>query len=245
VGTGADRVNVIEQAGFSDFDTTSNLPPLLLSPPTQRLRGPRPPPMSYLRRPTEAFLAAAITARLLTGCASSVAGLPHANAASRPESVDQDPRQLERARIETGATTAPVDQALQFFAGSPPDARPEQRAAAPSIPIVPPELPARIVRVGSSPQGAMVYRDEQLLGRTPLTVRVPAGNVWILRIRHPGYVPQWEAVPGRSDRMLVRLRRTPPPPAAQDESHPTRSPPTRWRCGRELLTHPCDERVFR
>lgn len=135
---------------------------------------------------------------------------------SLPDLVDSaiaaaDERALESSLSPTEPTIAADEDALE--------------STPPPAPPLPPDTPTRRVRVVSTPPGAMAYQGNHLLGRTPLTVRVPIDTIWIIRIEHDGFVPQTLIVPEDSDRLQVALRHQPPLPPIH--SYPPRRP---WNC---------------
>ncbi|MFW5688902.1 MAG: PEGA domain-containing protein [Spirochaetota bacterium] len=115
------------------------------------------------------------------------------------------------ATHETVSTPAHLDLApLPTTSGDPlvgielPDIPEPNREPPPPLPAHErEELPARIVRVTSSPSGAEVSLGTRILGHTRLVIRVPAGDHWVLRIRRPGFTPRIQSAP--ADRGVMRV----------------------------------------
>lgn len=126
----------------------------------------------------------------------------------------------------------PPAQTPSYWSGAPKqaaDASPASRAR-PATSGAPTRHPSGergrwSVRVVTVPRGATVHNGRELLGRSPLTIRIPEDDIWILRFSRPGYLSRVEAVPAQSTEMRVVLRpapEAPPPPAPPPIDSPHR-----------------------
>jgi hypothetical protein len=130
-------------------------------------------------------------------------------AAVTPPAFDLD-RELETAGLSTGRAEELADPSPEMG-----------RASGPGT--------LRVVRISSSPRRARVFLGDRRLGVTPIVVRTPPEEIWILRISREGFHPGWVTLPADRSRVHVGLDPLPPPPPRREW------PP-------ECMTMPCVRR---
>jgi hypothetical protein len=91
-------------------------------------------------------------------------------------------------------TPGPADAGVELVA--PPDAAP-----------VPPPVVTKVVLVNSKPQGALVYRDDQKLGKTPLNVEVTLAKPLTIIVKRNRYEDAEVVLEGSEKKLTVKLDR--------------------------------------
>ena len=134
--------------------------------------------------------------------------IPDAGTVIGEDEADPSPGPPSPARAEARSTGSPA--AGQTPSSNPPPAR---RPAAPA-PTRPPAQPV-LVRITSSPLGAVVRTKKQVLGRTPIAIRFNPGNTYRLTFVKKGYVTSNRMVPvasGKPQSISVPMKKAAAPP---------------------------------
>ena len=91
------------------------------------------------------------------------------------------------------------------------------------------------VEVDSAPSTADVFRDDVLIGTTPIELKVPPGETWELRVARPGYTSRMVSIDGSANTVMVRLDKVLVAPAPSPRSGPVApAPEPRTGLGREV-----------
>ena len=130
-------------------------------------------------------------------CAGALFGAPACGGAAGGGSLPVEEPGPAEAELEA----EPVE-------AEPADAEPVEAVAEPEPAVAEPVAPAAVrVTVTTSPAGASVYRDDVILGRTPLVLELPRSDAAVdLRVEHEGYVTVTQSVtPGDDQEVTVTL----------------------------------------
>jgi len=117
------------------------------------------------------------------------------------------------------STVSPASSSSPMPAKAP-AAMPERRAEAAPAPKTTP------VAIAAEPVDALIYRDDQSLGASPVVVQVPEGQKVQIEVRHSGYVTQRIVLDGSQPKQLVRLERDRATPGTRPKFGPVRAAPT-------------------
>lgn len=127
----------------------------------------------------------------------------------------------------------------------------ETATVEPEVAVAPPPAPTEAapesgpVALSTEPPGALVRRGRARLGRTPITLRIPTGQAWVLTIEKEGFLRRQLMVQGGASDRLINLAAVPspspaPPPAptANHRRHPSRHRRLRHRHHRHTKAPP-------
>jgi hypothetical protein len=141
------------------------------------------------------------------------ASAPVAHAETSPErapAADEDEEELLHHVNPDAAAVIGEDEADKPAVSA---ARKEVRKAAPAPAAHPPQ--PVLVRITSSPLGAVVRTKKQVLGRTPIAIHFNPGNTYELTFVKAGFVKTSRMVgvaAGKPKSVSVPMKKIPPPP---------------------------------